>query len=207
MSNETTPDLPIVITNPSPAISDQAASLQRIIAELSPLSSDDRRRLLETVTTFFGIDRRQGDLSPAMGGIARPAASHPTTFRFAEDDETPTPKSFMLEKSPTTDVERVACLAYYLTHHRATPHFKTRDISDLNRESAHRPFSNAAVAVDNATKSGYLVPSVKGAKQLSAAGEQFVQALPNHDIAKQAMERFRPRRNGSRRDASTSDKE
>ena len=33
------------------------------------------------------------------------------------------PKDFLMEKAPNTDVERIACLAYYLTHYRSTPHF------------------------------------------------------------------------------------
>jgi len=45
------------------------------------------------------------------------------------------PKDFLLEKQPRTDVERIACLAYYLTHYRATPHFKTIDLSILNTEA------------------------------------------------------------------------
>ena len=33
---------------------------------------------------------------------------------FSEGHE-PSPKQFLLEKAPQTDVERIACLAYYLT--------------------------------------------------------------------------------------------
>jgi hypothetical protein len=115
------------------------------------------------------------------------APSYGTKFQFTEEAEAPTSKAFMLNKSPKTDVERVACLAYYLAHYRDTPHIKTRDISALNTESAHRKFSNPAQAVDNATKLGYLVPSVKGSKQLSATGEQFVEALPDREAAKDVL--------------------
>ena len=99
-----------------------------------------------------------------------------------------------MQKQPLTDVERVASLAYYLTHYRDTPHFKTLDISTLNTEAAQPKFSNAAVAMDNATKMGYLVPATKGSKQLGAAGELFVQKLPDRDAAKAAMANLRPRR-------------
>jgi hypothetical protein len=100
----------------------------------------------------------------------------------------------MLRKQPRTDVERVACLAYYLANYRETPHFKTLDISKLNTEAAQVKFSNAAKAVDNATAYGYLVPSTKGNKQLSAAGELFVEALPDRAAAKATMDSARPRR-------------
>src|SRR4051812_49249164 len=148
----------------------EAAVLQHVIAELSSLADDARQRLINTVCTFFGLS------GPEVGVVSHRSSAHQhstdrgSSFQFSEA-EVPTVKQFIHDKGPITDVERVACLAYYLARYRSTPHFKTKDITALNTESAHRPFSNAAVAVDNATRGGYLVPSIKGSKQISAAGE------------------------------------
>jgi hypothetical protein len=160
-----------------------------MISDLSALPEDSRRRLIDTVCVFLGLS------SPARLGPAH-SASQPvvpqittnrnSSFQFSESDP-PSVKLFMHEKNPQTDVERVACLAYYLARHKANPHVKTKDITELNKESAHRPFSNTAVAVDNATKQGYLVPSIKGSKQISAYGERFVEALPDREAAKEIM--------------------
>jgi hypothetical protein len=171
----------------------RAAVLQRTIADLLSLSPDDRRNVLETVATFFDLSVTQ---PPLVAKSTSAGSKRPPSFHFSEQSEAPTPKAFMFEKSPRTDVERVACLAYYLSHYRGVPHFKTKDITALNTESAHKPFSNTAVAVDNATKMGYLVPSVKGAKQLSASGERFVEALPDREAAKELLEQSRQRRGG-----------
>ncbi len=103
-------------------------------------------------------------------------------------------KEFLLEKGPRTDVERIACLAYYLTHYRSTPHFKTIDLSILNTEAAQPKFANAAYSANNAVKLGYLVASTKGQRQLSAIGERFVRALPDRDAAKEALTSLRKRR-------------
>lgn len=168
----------------------EAAVLQRMISDLSPLSRDAQQRLINTVCTFLGL------AGPAAIETmsANPARHHRTdrtsSFQFSEE-ETPSVKQFIHDKSPQTDVERVACLAYYLAHYRSTPHFKTKDITALNTESAHRLFSNTAFAVENATKTGYLVPSIKGSKQISAAGERFVEALPDRETAREIMERAR----------------
>jgi hypothetical protein len=173
----------------------EAAVLQRMIADLAPLSDDTRQRLINTVCTFLGLS------GPATKGAAStsPPRSHTTertsSFQFSEGDD-PSVKQFMSDKAPQTDVERVACLAYYLAHYRSIPHVKTKDITALNTESAHRPFSNTAVAVDNATKQGYLVPSIKGSKQISAHGERFVEALPDREAAKEIMDRARAGRGG-----------
>ncbi len=177
-------EMPTASKTPQPAV-DTAGTLHRIISELSTLDEGARQRLLETVATYFGLHLFNGGAAPRVMDNSHSRSSHSTTFKFSEENEGPTPKAFMLEKSPKTNVERVACLAYYLANYRGTPHVKTRDISAINTESAHRAFSNAASAVENATRLGYLVPSIKGSKQLSALGEQFVEALPDRDVAKE----------------------
>jgi hypothetical protein len=176
---------------------DEAAVLQKVIAELTPLSWDSRQRMIDTVCTFFSLERKQsgGDAS-LQTGWSRQSNVTPK-FSFSEK-ESLRAKQFIVDKAPTTDIERVACLAYYLTHYRNTPHFKTKDITDLNIDAAQRRFSNAAYAVTNAANAGLLVPSVKGCKQLSAPGEQFVQALPDHEAAREAFERVKWRRVGKR---------
>jgi hypothetical protein len=104
----------------------------------------------------------------------------------------------LLNKQPRTDVERIACLAFYLTYYRDLPHFKTLDLAKLNTEAAQPKFSNTAYAATNALKMGYLAPATKGQRQISAAGEQFVSALPDREAAKLAMLNARPKRSPRR---------
>lgn len=161
---------------------ESATALQKIILILNELPLDDRVTVITTILTFYKV--------PLPTAALKTEKYLPT---FSED-RTISPKQFLLEKKPNTAVERVACLAYYLTHYRDTPHFKTIDISKLNTEAAQIKFSNAAMAVTDATKCGYLVPATKGQKQISAGGELFVQALPDHEAAKEAMKHTRPMR-------------
>jgi len=160
--------------------------LQHILTDLKDLNIEARERILKTILTYFDF----ASLKEAEKTI--PTARE-TVGTFSENRNI-SPKEFLLEKQPETDVERVACLAYYLTHYLDTPHFKTIDVSKLNTDAAQRKFANAAMAVDNAAKQGYLVPAIKGHKQLSAAGERFVQALPDRVVAKEAMAKARPRK-------------
>jgi len=168
-----------------------AQALSSIIQILSDLDDDARQRVVKAVTTFFRVepettyDRPHRDHQLHDEGTTRPSFSA---------DTAPTPKQFMLEKQPKTDVERIACLAYYLTHYRETPVFKTLDLAKLNTEAAQPKFSNTAYATANAAGLGYLVPASGGKKQISAAGEQFVRAMPDRDAAKAAMSRARPRK-------------
>jgi hypothetical protein len=170
--------------------------LNEVLPAFQRLNSEGRQRLLHIIATFFGMESEPVSMA---NGMPRPSLSRsPDSDNGFSTDRSLSPKEFIFQKVPRNDVERVVCLAYYLTHYRETPHFKTVDLSKLNTEAAQPKFSNAAWAVNNATKRRYLVPATKGNKQLSAAGEQYVQALPDRDAAKAAMERTQPRKKTKR---------
>jgi len=168
---------------------DDVEALTTIVGILKQLDPQARVRVLQSVQTFLGLQAPERPAGPEDD----PPATLGRRDEFSRDRSI-SPKEFMRDKHPTTDVERVACLAYYLTHYRGTAHFKTLDISTLNTEAAQPKFSNASVAVDNARGLGYLAAATKGNKQISAAGERFVELLPDRDAAREAMQRFRPRR-------------
>jgi hypothetical protein len=171
-----------------------AEALTSVTRILNGLNEEERGRVVRAIVTFFHIDTRSSSSvlttpSPSVPnislGVSRPSFS---------TDNAPSPKQFLLEKQPKTDVERIACLAFYLTYFRDSPHFKTLDLAKLNTEAAQPKFSNTAFAATNAANAGYLAPALKGMRQLSAAGEEFVRALPDRESAKAAMARARPRK-------------
>jgi hypothetical protein len=170
-------------------------ALATVIRVFQPLALGARARVWASAAAFLGFSPTAASARSANTavGAASAVTDHHQSGRFS-DDRTPTPKEFLFEKRPHTDVEKVACLAYYLTHYREMPHFKTLDLSKLNTEAAQLKFSNAAYAVDNASKAGMLVPASKGAKQLSSLGELYVQALPDRAAARAAISHSRPRR-------------
>jgi len=166
---------------------DDLEILTKIISLLKKLTKEDQLRTLQSVATFLDVSFQD---VPHVSDL-RPTATIVSNF---SEDRAISSKNFLLDKDPRSDVARVACLAYYLTHYRDTPHFKTLDISALNTEAAQPKFSNASVAVDNATKAGLLVQATKGNKQISAAGERYVQLLPDQDAAKSSIQGARPKR-------------
>jgi hypothetical protein len=159
-----------------------------ILNNLRQVSPEARERILQTAATYFGLNLRA---SSAPLSAARTLSGPGTSF---SEDRAISPKEFILQKQPRSDVDKVACLAFYLTHYRDTPHFKTLEISKLNTEAAQVKFSNTAVAVDNAAKKGLLVSAEKGQKQLSAIGEQYVLALPDQEAAQTVLSNMRRRR-------------
>jgi hypothetical protein len=165
--------------------------LPDVISAFKRLDDDGRRNLFRAIGSVFGFDSEVSSSSSTR----IPAETAPG--RFSKDHPV-SPKEFLLQKQPRSDVERVACLAYYLTHYRDQPHFKTLEISKLNTEAAQIKFSNPIFTVNNAATMGYLAQASRGNKQISAAGELFVAALPDREAAQAAMANARPKRKSKR---------
>jgi hypothetical protein len=171
----------------------EVEALGTILAALAELDGPQRTWVLASVAAKLEI------AIPNLAGAPRPAGAnallagsgaaipgHPGTNAHA--------KAFLRAKNPTNTVQRVACLAYYLTHYRATPEFKTRDISKMNSDAAGTSIGNPSQAVANATKqSKYLAAAGRGKKQLTGFGEEVVNALPNIE-AVAALEKAEPAR-------------
>lgn len=173
-------------------------ALETVLNTLEPLDDRQRGFVLQTAAARLQLD------GPTLGQGSDESARHVPAKPATSPDEH-TPKEFLATKQPTTDVERVACLAYYLTHRRDQKLFKTRDISALNTEAAQPKFSNAAYAVKNATsQNNYLAAGGKGQKQITHLGEQVVEALPDRDAVRAAIDAApKKRRKASRKKTAT----
>ena len=134
-----------------PPAQDAAEELQafnQIVSIVNKFPELAKRRILQSALTFLGwhVPSAAQGVADLQVGSTLVEVKRSTGF---SEDRTSSPKQFVLDKRPKTDVDRVACLAYYLTHYRETPHFKTLDISKLNTEAGQIKFSNAAKAVQN----------------------------------------------------------
>ena len=163
-----------------------------IVSRLKEFDEDDQKHILDMAYRWFKFSIEPK--VPARSYVTEPGPPEgPSVGLFGQKSDL-TPKEFLMEKEPRTNVERVTCLAYYLNHYRETPNFKTLDISKLNTEAAQPKFANPSVALNDAAISGFVVASTKGTKQISAMGEQFVLALPDRDAAKKIKQKMRPKR-------------
>lgn len=127
-----------------------------------------------------------------LSGVAAPAPA--TGGVYSPTPQGLTPKAFIALKRPATDIERVACLAWFLTNERSTPAFKTKELTELNREAAQFRLSNASATARNAVNDGYLAAAGGGQKQITARGDALVAALPDRDKVKAALEAHPTRR-------------
>ena len=125
----------------------ELTAMQAAYAALQGLKEDEQRRILEWLHRKLGIPvTAPASVTQATGHaqVVRPASvpiqAGVPAITLASSA---TPKAFLLEKRPATDVERVTCLAYYLTHFRNLPEFKTKDITQLNAEAARAFFGTS----------------------------------------------------------------
>lgn len=175
-------------------------ALNDVVLALANLDDAEKTWVLQTAASRFKIEVEPQNNDRGVAGGSRTGTTG--SGRGADGID---PKQFMREKNPQTDVERAACLAYYLTHHRSTQHFKSREIAALNTEAAG-PKINMARAVDKATNPNhYLAPAGGGKKQITSHGEEMVEALPDRDKVNE-LKVTRPKRKNSARKKTTKTK-
>ncbi len=137
-------------------------ALAAILKALSPLTADARKFVLRTASDRLGIS------SAVDTPKERPASvSSSNSAPQSGGLEGTSPKDFLRIKKPTTESQRMVCLAFYLTHAVGKPHFKTQDLTALNTEAAGGKFSNPSMTVRNATtQSHFLAPGRKAPSRL-----------------------------------------
>lgn len=113
----------------------------------------------------------------------------------------------MRSKDPKSDLQRIAALAYYLTHGKNMPAFKTRDLTTANTD-AKGPKFHLPRAVGNAAraKCGFLSAVGGGKKQLTAYGEEIVEALPNQETVSELEAKYKKGKRRSGRKKSSKKK-
>lgn len=168
-------------------------ALAEVLKAVQSLDETQRRWVFASALSNLGLD----------AGVPAPMAARPTVTLTtanhggARPTDGLSPKEFMRAKAPQSDVQRVVCLAYYLSHHREQPHFKTKELTALNVEAAGPKIGNPSQAVDNATKQNhYLAPAGGGKKQITSFGEDVVGALPDQAAVK-VVEDAKPKKRKS----------
>lgn len=171
---------------------------------------------LEALETIADVNNRQlalnfiaARLKLKVSVSATPEGTRGTAdLPVANDDSNggtaPPLKQWFASKKPLNDVERLACLAFYLRHYANTPSFKTKDLTKANTDAAGPSISNMAQASQNAMRqSGYITSAggKGGHRQITARGEALVEALPDRDAVKRALADH-PKRKASKKRAT-----
>jgi hypothetical protein len=186
-------------------------ALKVILLALEPLDPTQRSFVLKTVAERLGIST----IAPAAAGsrqephgAGKPASGSATAVGDINGSlDAQTPKQFLKAKLPKTDVQRVACLAFYLTHARNQSRFDTEAITKLNTEALGTRLSNPSAAVNNAmNQNRFLAPVGQGNKQITGLGEDVVNALPDQEVVKAVIAAHRKPRKKTAKKAAAKNK-
>lgn len=162
---------------------DATSALVTVVQALEPLTESDRQWVLQSVASKWSVNIQ---LTAPNGSPMRPGSATTQMIQsLAGNGEAAAAiankdiRTFMRIKKPATDVERVACLIYYLAKTTGQVGCKSKDISQANIDFGGTKF-NMTRALDNATRrSKYLSSRGAQEKQLTPLGEDVVEALPD----------------------------
>lgn len=156
-------------------------ALKIIDLQLEELSSEERQRIFDWINQKYKLIPSQ---SPSNLGTAGSAGKNSNNL-----NPSGTIKDFIALKKPQGFYERIACLVYYLENVQGVPGVKTADITKANTDAKQTKIPDSSVYVANATKVyGFLISIGAGKKGLSARGEAVVNALPDRDAVKTALD-------------------
>jgi len=177
----------------SSVITEEFRAIQQALEALEPLGKDRWKFAVNMILARLGMGDVPTDRLGSLGGrTASIPARNSTT-------ETVSIKEFIKAKAPRTDLERLTCLAYYLTHERGIEVFTTREIRKLNEEARGQPLANPSATANNAvSQNKYLSPVGHGKRRMTILGEDFVEALPDREKVKEVLQ-GRPARGGGRK--------
>ncbi|MDB6121427.1 MAG: polyketide synthase [Pedosphaera sp.] len=194
------------------SIDQELESLKTVLHALEPLDESQRHFVLKTTVerlkisilpTAAGNHQGQPNGEASPNGVAIQSGGTTVTNSNNGSITSQTAKQFLKAKQPKTDVLRIACLAYFSTHAKNQPHFKTEDLIQLNTDAGGTKLSNPWQTVKNAMRqNGFLAPVEKGMKQITGFGEDVVDALPSEEAVAAVLANHRkPRKKTTKKAA------
>jgi hypothetical protein len=187
--------------------SDSTSALVTVVKALEALDETGRQWVLQSAANRWTLSLQLP--SPAGGGNPGGGGGTPNGANAADAQSAIVRKdarSFIRAKKPASDVERVACLGYYLLKTTAQPGFTSKDLAAAHTDSGGSKI-NMPRALDNATRqSKFLSNRSRSEKQLTTLGEDVAEALPDRDRVNQIMADAKGARKGKRAKAKKTKK-
>lgn len=164
------------MTTPAP---DDLEALKTIVEALRPFSKEDQDRIIRWVREKFG-------LATAPTSTREPQSISSPSGTVTEQSRALDIKTFINEKSPQSDNQFAAAVAYYYQFEAPTAQQKSAitsaELQDSTRLAGRNRLGDPNKTLRNAMSQGYLDQSGRGAFTLSTVGENLVaMALPQSD--------------------------
>ena len=162
---------------------DSTTVLVTVVGALELLHDEkDRQWVLQSAASKFNVTLQMPDTGGqgGSGGALGAGVTADVQSAITKKDV----RAFIRIKKQATDVQRVACLGYYLVHTTGQPGFTSKDVATAHTNSGGSKI-NLTRAIDNATRRSKYISARSGReKQLTTLGEDVVNALPDQEGVK-----------------------
>jgi len=157
-------------------------ALKAVDESLGHLSTEERQRIFNFISSKYSLI--PSTYSNTNQGAVGNQGSNTGTGQPITDI-----KQFLASKKPVGFYEQIACLGYFLEKVQGQESFNTKAITTANTAARATKIPNPSLYLANVvSKYGYLTAVGGGKKAMTARGEALVEALPNRDTVKTALE-------------------
>ena|SRR6218665_2800141 len=158
-------------------------ALKVVDESLGHLSSEERQRIFSFISSKYSltsINTQNASQSSSNGQAFNSGAGQPIVSDV---------KQFLASKKPNGFYEQIACLGYFIEKVQGQESFDTKTITAANTAARATKIPNPSLYLsDVVSKYGYLTAIGGGKKAMTARGEALVEALPDREAVKTALE-------------------
>jgi len=171
-------------------------AVQAVHSVLVNLEADTRTRVLRAVGALLQMP----ETAPIATGTTTPAPLTGTTGQQLTDLRNVKIDAFVTSKRPLNTYQRLACLAYFLEHKEGKVDIFAKDLTKANTDARQGRISNIAQFLNLATRRhGFFAAAGRGKKRLSSRGAAVVEALPDQNAVKGALQQHPMPKKGGRK--------
>jgi hypothetical protein len=155
--------------------------LKVVDESLGHLSEEERQRIFSFISSKYSLTPTNNTNHGSFNGQnSNIGAGQPITLDV---------KQFLASKKPSGFYEQIACLGYFIEKVQGQESFNTKAITETNTAARATKIPNPSLYLgDVVSKYGYMTAIGGGKKAMTARGEALVEALPDRDAVKTALE-------------------
>ena len=171
-------------------------AVQAVHSVLVDLDPDTRTRVLRAVGALLQMPESTATTAGAAPQIAATGSSghQPGDLQNIKID------AFVTSKRPLDTYQRLACLAYFLEHKEGKIDIFAKDLTKANTDARQVRISNITTFLDLAARRhGLFAAAGRGKKRLTARGSAMVEALPDQNAVKAALQQHGMPKKGGRK--------
>ena len=156
-------------------------ALKAIDDSLEHLTPEEKQRIfsfLASKHSLTPVNTNNSNSGNKGAGVAGSGDSKPTDI-----------KQFLSSKKPQGFYEQIACLGYFLENVQGLESFNTKEITKANTDARAAKIPNPSLYVTHTQSTyGFFSQVGGGKKAMTPRGEALVEALPDREAVKTALE-------------------